>query len=176
MPMRASSHAIRIKYVPISKDGKTTVWDAVKSKWLTTDAPTPQQMTATEAKFADMSGKVQAANDTAISAKSTADTAKQVADSKVTGVQALEAARSGIFDIQYLDVHGGLPFRSIEFEEMAQGQFRVWINFGDGTSQTSATRGWLAYAPADTVNDILYQLIDIEKRLAAIEKKLGISS
>ncbi len=176
MPMRPSSRAIRIKYVHIPKDGKTTVWDAVKSKWLTTDAPTPQQMTATEAKFADMSGKAQAANDTAISAKSTADTAKQVADSKVTGVQALEAARSGIFDIQYLDVHGGLPFRSIEFEEMAQGQFRVWINFGDGTSQTSATRGWLAYAPADTVNDILYQLIDIEKRLAAIEKKLGISS
>ncbi len=152
------------------------MWDTVKGKWLTTDAPTAQQMTATENKLKDVSDKAVAANSNAALAKSTADTAKQVADSKVTGAQALEAAKSGIFDIKYLDAHNGLPFRSIEFKEEAQGQFTVWINFGDGTSQTSATRGWLAYAPADTVNDIMYQLLDIEKRLAAIEKKLGISS
>lgn len=99
MPMRRSSSVTaKIKYAHIPKDGKTTVWDGVRGKWLTTDAPTAQQLTATENKLMDVSDKAVAANSTALAAKTAAENAQAAADQKVTMNQALDGIKSGLFE------------------------------------------------------------------------------
>ncbi len=99
MPMRRSSSVTtKIKYAHVPKDGKTTVWNATAEKWVMTDAPTAQQMTATENKLKDVSDKAVAANNMALSAKTAAENAQEAADEKVTMNQALDGIKSGLFE------------------------------------------------------------------------------
>lgn len=105
------------------------------------------------------------ASSTAAAAKVAAETAQSTADSKVTAVEALESARTGMIDVVPINATHE-RFRSIEFKEDSAGAWTVWINFGDKSlPMTSATRGWLNYATKDDLNDLEDRVFDIEKRL-----------
>lgn len=157
--MRPSSRAVRIKYVHVPKDGKTPIWNAAAEKWVMTEAPTAQQMTASEVKLKEVTNEASAA-------KVAAQNAQTAVSSKVSEAEALDAVRTGVFDVTSLGSHP--PFRAIEFREESTGAFKVWIHFGDKDAPpTSASQGWLAYAD----NEEFKELCD---RVLALEKKLGI--
>lgn len=151
-------------FTHVPKDGKTPVYNPTSKTWAYVESPSATELTSSAERFNSV-------DDTATKAKTKADNAQTLAESKVTAEEAVEEARSNMFVITPLPKNGSIPlmsFHTIEFLETSPGAWTVWINLEGAGPASSSTRGWLDYAGNDTVNDLI-------TRVAAIEKKLGIS-
>lgn len=164
--MARTSIARKIKFAHVAKDGKTPVFNVQTQKWSYIEAPSITELTSSAERF-------NAVDSTATMAKTKADNAHTLAETKVTADEAVTAARNGMFTITTIG-NTALPFQSIEFLETTPGYFEVIIHKGIVTgSPDSGNTGSLAYASLDYVDDIYDSLLALEKRVANIEKLLG---
>lgn len=163
MANKITSVARRIMYTHVPKDGRSPVYNTITDKWDYVVNPTEAQLTTSSAKLLDIGQK-------SANAVSKADTAKQVADSKATADEAVSEVKTQMFEVY--DINGTqLVADNFNLEETERG----WV-MSFCAHKALLSPGTI---PAPFCLDLAYalkdDLADLEARVAAIEKKLGIS-
>ena len=162
------------------KDGRTPVYDSISKRWNYIEAPTPSQMEFSANRFADLESVSFSAQESSKLAFSKAETAQVTADSKVTAAEAVRSVKTSLFELVPLSSDGFSPslsldsMRTIRFKQVAPSAWEIFLvrDDADENNPNSDSHQWLNYV---TRNELDVNLIYIEERLAAIEKRLGIS-
>ena len=174
---RTASISRRITYTHVPKDGRTPVYDSISKRWNYIEAPTPSQMEFSANRFADLESVSFSAQESSKLAFSKAEAAQETADSKVTAAEAVRSVKTSMFELVPLSPDGFsslASMRTIRFKEVSKSAWEIFLvlDGSDDDHADSSTHQWLNYV---TRNELDVNLIYIEERLAAIEKRLGIS-
>lgn len=165
MAGKIASIARRIMYTHVPKDGKTPVYNAAVNKWDFLVNPTEAQLTSSVARLSEVDSR-------SVSAIAKADSAKQVADSKVTADEAVEKVKESLFFITRREAAGAIGGNKLRLEllEDDQENWTLRVHASRGASSGDPTVYTL---PLDYITREEY--VDLLMRLVAIEQRLGIS-
>ena len=161
--MAQTSIARKIKYGHVAKDGRTPVYNATTDKW-------DYVVNATEAQMVSSGARLKDINDNSANAISKANKAKEVADTKATKDEAVTEVKTQMFEVY--DSNGTrLVADSFRIEQGEAGWSMMFCAHKALVAPGSSPAPFclrLGYASD-------YELKMLEERIAAIEKKLGIS-
>ena len=150
-------------FTHVPEDGKTPVFDDASNTWAYVRNPTSGQLTTSVSQFKII-------GDRSVNAEMKADTAKQLADTKVTAEEAVSEVKTQMFEV--FDSDGTqLEADSFKIQQGENGWTLMFCAHKALVSPGSSPAPFclsLAYASASELNDLA-------ARVAAIERKLGIS-
>ena len=184
MANRSASVSRKITYAHIPKDGadgKTPVYDSTSNKWTYADKPTASQLTLSANRLINLDATSAAANTKAQTALATADVAKQTADSKVSSEEALQVVKDSLFFISRAngsssDAAFWNKARLELFEDDDETwSLRVHCNRDPATGDKNMYILSLAFATTKEFESLWMDFYQLQQRVAAIEKRLGIS-